>query len=181
MARKKKPKPIDTTRYPMADRNIPEMSVGAKMRRRQFVIAYMKTADAAVAYFATGYKGKHQFAQIKGQAWLREPYVQMLLYKLLDRMDEEEIVSIKEVLLGLKTEAKYQGEDSTHSARVGAWAQLGRIIQQREDDSKGAQVAQRGNVIVLPESPKTPEDWEALAAGQQSVLKDAVKSVTKNG
>lgn len=177
MARKSKQVKIDTVRKPTELRFIPRMTTGAKLRRRQFVIAYLQNnLNVVVAYKATGYKGKDAYAKLKGCAMLNEPYVQALLWKFINAMDESDIVTTREVLFGLKKEANFMDDGTTHSARVAAWTNLGKILGLGKEDSNGGTIIKsQGNVMVVPMT-QSEDEWEKMAEASQKRLKSEVKT-----
>lgn len=159
-----------------------ELSIGAKMKRRLFISAYVRNFNATEAYYATGYEGNPKQAAIKGRKMLTEPYVQALLTSYLDALEEDEIVSRKEILAGLKREANHFGEDATHSARVTAWSKLAATKGMGTEGKNGGNsvaVMTTGNVMVVPMA-QSQDEWEAMARTQQAQLKQQVKQISRD-
>lgn len=165
----------DTEKREMERRNVVELSMSAKMRRRAFVMEYLRSFDVQTAYIATGYKGKPEHARLKGSNMLREPYVAGLIYRCLRELDEAELITRNEVIAGLKREANFMEEGTTHSARIAAWSKLAGILEMGDEKSKGGVLVQAmGNVMVVPLV--APDNWEQVAARQQSDLKRVCKT-----
>lgn len=102
------------------------------------------------------------------------PYVQWRIQQHLEELDEEDIVTVKEVIMGLKREAHHFGEDGAASARVSALKILatmkGKLVKRSETTTKHT-----GGVMVIP-APQSVEDWEAMTSASQEQLKRDVRN-----
>lgn len=103
----------------------------AVLRRDRFVQEFLYDFNLANAYRRSSRKGK-DLAQSTVLNYSRrmhqEPYVQLLIRLKLEEMDTEAICSRNRIIAGLLEEATYRGEDASHSARVAAWAKLGKYM-----------------------------------------------------
>lgn len=144
------------------------LSDQAKLRRQMFAAHYIKTLNASSsAEFA-----KFQSPMSKGIRLLQEPYVQDLLSKLINQLDQDALMSQNEILFQLKKEAlnvaaKNQG------ARISALAHMAKIQGMIVDKSEVKTDAPTG-VMVVP-GMTDPKSWSAAAAKSQQELKDDVK------
>jgi len=105
---------------------------------------------------------------------IRWPFVQEYLAQIGDHMEEADLCTRSEIILGLKKEAHNENpETSSHSARVSAWGKLARIRQMDVQVSK-SEVTHKGGVMVVPAGPATMEDWESNTVEGQAQLKTDV-------
>lgn len=117
--------------------------------------------------------GGNPNAPTSAREMIRWPFVQQYLAKIAEEMEEKDLCTRKEVVLGLKKEAHNMSADSSHSARVSAWGKLGRILQMDVQVNK-TEVTHRGGVMVVPAPPPTMDDWEKNTIEGQAVLKSDV-------
>jgi phage terminase small subunit len=68
------------------------------------------------------------YADRQARQLLENPQVAAKLAALRADADDEAIISRAEVLRGMHTEATLYGEGASHSARVAAWAHLGKHL-----------------------------------------------------
>ncbi|UZT28670.1 terminase small subunit [Vibrio phage 033B] len=145
-----------------------KMSEAAKFKRmlfaRSYIMCFNKTQAAREAGFGA--------PDVKGSKLSREPYTAALIRKLMDEIEEEKIVTNKEVLFGLKKEAMNE-EDGSQMGRISAWSHLSKIKGMQQPDTQ-VNVNAGGGVMVVGEV-QSVDEWEAQAAQSQQALKDSVR------
>ena len=100
------------------------MSLTPKQTR--FVEEYLVDLNATAAAKRAGYSEKT--AEQQGYQLLQKSSVQRAVTKAKESRSERTGITQDEVIQGLKKEATLEGDGSSHSARVAAWAQLGRHL-----------------------------------------------------
>ena len=100
------------------------MSLTPKQAR--FVEEYLVDLNATAAAKRAGYSEKT--AEQQGYQLLQKSSVQRAVTKAKESRSERTGITQDEVIQGLKKEATLEGDGSSHSARVAAWAQLGRHL-----------------------------------------------------
>ena len=96
-------------------------------RREIFAREYLIDFNATRAAQAAGIQNPRTARQ-RAFLWLQAEDVQEEIARIAaERMDEAN-VTIDDVVAGLLTEARFSGEGSSHSARVAAWAHLGKYL-----------------------------------------------------
>ena len=100
------------------------MSLTPKQAR--FVEEYLVDLNATAAAKRAGYSEKT--AEQQGYQLLQKSSVQQAVTKAKESRSERIGITQDEVIQGLKKEATLEGDGSSHSARVAAWAQLGRHL-----------------------------------------------------
>lgn len=100
------------------------MSLTPKQAR--FVEEYLIDLNGAAAARRAGYSEKT--ARHIAAENLAKPDMQDAIAKAKEARSERTGVAQEEVIQGLKKEATLEGEGSSHSARVAAWAHLGRHL-----------------------------------------------------
>lgn len=143
-----------------------------KRLREKFVREYIKDFNGSEAMRRMGYK--HSAVHVHASKFLRHPYTQWFLRKLMDEMDEKSIVNRNIVLLGLVREANERGPDSTHSARVSAFKTIARCLGMEVHKVDGKIAIEGGGVLAVP-LVGSVEDWEKLSTAAQAKLKEAVR------
>lgn len=145
-----------------------KMSETAKFKRmlfaRSYIMCFNKTQAAREAGFGA--------PEVKGSKLSQEPYTAALIRMLMDEIEEEKIVTNKEVLFGLKKEAMNE-EDGSQMGRISAWSHLGKIKGMMQPDTT-VNVNAGGGVMVVGQV-ESVDAWEAEAAKSQQALKDSVK------
>ncbi|AIM40566.1 terminase small subunit [Vibrio phage VpKK5] len=145
-----------------------QMSETAKFKRmlfaRSYIMCFNKTQAARDAGFGA--------PEVKGSKLSKEPYTAALIRMLMEEIEEEKIVTNREVLYGLKKEAMNE-EDGSQMGRISAWSHLAKIKGMQQPDTQ-VNVNNGGGVMVVGEV-KSVDDWEAEAAASQSNLKDSVR------
>lgn len=121
--------------------------------------AMMKRRDAFVDGLLRGLP-KYQAAMFAGvplasahkegcTMW-SEPYVQERFQQLREKLEEEQLITRKEAILGLKSEALYDGPGSMHGARVSAWGQLARVMgYEKKSESENDELAKTLASLIL--------------------------------
>lgn len=91
-------------------------------KQQRFVEEYLIDLNATQAAIRAGYSKKT--AEVQGPRLLGNVRVQEAVKKAIDERSEESGVTVERIWKGLLTEAERQGDGSSHSARVSAWAHL---------------------------------------------------------
>lgn len=99
-----------------------------KLTSKQLAFAqeYPLDRNATKAAIRAGYSERS--AKPRGSECYNNPEIRKLIDAHDEKMQEEIGVTIKEVVQGFLDEAKLVGEGSSHSARVAAWAHLGKYL-----------------------------------------------------
>ena len=128
-------------------------SISSKQKR--FVIEYCKDWNATAAAKRAGYPAAS--AHNAGHRLLRRPAVRAAIRERQDRVAQAALLDEVEIVRGLLREARYQGEGSSHAARVSAWKELAKIrglevsrVEHTVDvrlDGRLAQARQRAQLI----------------------------------
>lgn len=158
-----------------------EANLNPKQRARadEFVLQYLIDFNATRAFIRM--KGQLDpfdevdlnYAQNAGYQMTRWPYVAQRIEEAMRDAEQKNIVSVNDVLFGLKREAHYHGVGASHGARVGSWGKLATILGM--DQKKVEQnLAMRGGVMIVPAIDKE-DDWEKRAASTQAALKEEVR------
>lgn len=178
MQKKTKPKsgpnakdPNSRTQQILARRTAANLSPEAKRRRDVYVDALIRGHTKKEAALMAGFT--EQSAQKQGSLLWCEPYVQEQYRKLRDSVEEEQIVTRKDVIIGLVQEARHDGPKSVHIARVAAWTQVAKVMG--FEAPVKSEVSLQHNVMVVPMA-DSAADWEANASTSQKKLKDAIRS-----
>lgn len=142
----------------------------------KFASEYLRDYNVELAYIRTcavlGKKvGKNAYR--KGYDMLRQPFVQVLIKEVVDQLNEEELVTRKDVVLGLWKEANNTGEDANGGSRVRALMGLARIKQM--DTKTVEKKVEVQNVMRVP-VPADNDAWAAAAADSQRALKEDVRT-----
>jgi hypothetical protein len=138
------------------------------LKRERFVMEYLKDFSIKKAALRIGCAA-HSAAQ-QGHAILNEPYVQRRILQVLEDMEESDLLTRKDVILGLLTEARTAESDA---ARVAAWSKLSKI-KGMEVDLISGQVSHRHHVMEVP-AKAIAVDWEEAAVVSQDALKIEVR------
>lgn len=139
----------------------------------KFCHEYIRDFNVLNAWLRCG--GNPQ-APTSAREMIRWPFVQQYLAQIGDHMEESDLCTRKEIILGLKKEAHNNDpENSSHSARVSAWGKLARINQMDVQVTKGT-VEHRGGVMLVPAPAPNMDDWESKTVeGQASLKSDVTK------
>jgi phage terminase small subunit len=107
-------------------------------KQERFVQEYFIDLNATQAAIRAGYSTKT--AGVIGGENLRKPNIAAAIAEARAKVSVKLGIEIEEIVGGLLTEARREGERSSHSARVAAWAALGRhlgMFDQKSQDSEG--------------------------------------------
>ena len=100
------------------------MSLNSKQAR--FVQEYIVDLNATQAAKRAGYSEKTAYSQ--GERLLKHVEIHKAIQEAKDARSERTGITQDEVIQGLKKEATLEGDGSSHSARVAAWAHLGKHL-----------------------------------------------------
>ena len=95
-------------------------------KQQLFVAEYLVNLNATQAAVRAGYSKKT--AEQQGYQLLQKPSVRQAVTKAMEARSERTGVTQDQVIEGLLCEAKLTEEGSSHSARVAAWAHLGKHL-----------------------------------------------------
>ncbi len=95
-------------------------------KRARFVDEYLVDLNATQAATRAGYSEKTAYSQ--GQRLLKDVEVAKAIAERQAERAERVRVTADDVLAGLLREAKGEGQDTHTSARVSAWAQIGKHL-----------------------------------------------------
>lgn len=109
------------------------MSQSKKLTDKQarFVDEYLIDLNATQAAIRAGYSEKT--AQEQSSRLLSNVKVKEAVEKAQEKVSKRALVTQEDVVKGLLTEAEWQGEGSSHSARVSAWEKLGKHLGMFKD------------------------------------------------
>ncbi len=100
------------------------MSLTPKQQR--FVAEYLVDLNATQGAIRAGYSAKT--AEVQGSRLLGNVKVREAVEAGMKARSKRTEITQDEVIQGLKKEATLEGEGSSHSARVSAWAHLGKHL-----------------------------------------------------
>ncbi len=100
------------------------MSLTPKQAR--FVEEYLLDVNATQAAIRAGYSCRT--AGQVGFENLKKPEIAAAIEGAMKDRERRTQITQDEVIQGLRTEAKFEGQGSSHGARVAAWAHLGRHL-----------------------------------------------------
>lgn len=155
----------------IATRTEENLSDTEKLRYQDFAVEYMKDMDPTLAWIRAG--GKIKSAHVRGRQVLRTPYVQQLIQRVVDACEQENLVTGKQIIMGLWREANHFGDDGGAGSRVRALMGLARI--KKMDVQVVEQKTVQHNVMVVPMG-STADDWAKAAAESQGALKAEVRN-----
>lgn len=96
------------------------------IKQKRFVEEYLIDFNATQACIRAGYS--EHTAQAIGTENLTKPLIKAEIDRHIKSLEESALVTKEMVIKGLLNEAKVFGEGSSHSARVSAWAHLGKHL-----------------------------------------------------
>lgn len=117
-------------------------------KQQRFVQEYLKDLNATQAATRAGYSART--ANEQGCRLLANASVAAAVAEGLGRAAEKADVTVQEVVTGLLREARRTGKGAQHSARVAAWAHLGKYL---------------GLFVEKHEHAVPGLDWKALLSG----------------
>lgn len=132
-------------------------------KQARFVEEYLIDLNATQAAIRAGYKSGDIGRQI-----ITKTHVLEAIEQAQAKLSEETLVTQKMVIEGLLSEAKLSGEGSSHSARVSAWAHLGKhlgmFVEKVESKNKTELTGEDGQPIKIESTSTdrpqmTKEEW----------------------
>ena len=103
-------------------------------KQQRFVEEYLIDLNATQAYIRAGYAVKSEdVAAATASKLLRNAKVQEAIQEAQEKLSNKAQVTVEMVVQGLLNEAKDLSEGSTQSARVSAWAHLGKHLGMFKD------------------------------------------------
>ena len=96
------------------------------LKQRRFIEEYLIDFNATQAAIRAGHSEKTAYSV--GHENLSKPEIKSEIDRLTAQMTEKAIVTKEMVLQGLLDEARMYDEGASHSARVSAWAHLGKHL-----------------------------------------------------
>lgn len=118
------------------------------LKQRRFIEEYLIDFNATQAAIRAGYSEKTAYSV--GHENLSKPEIKSEIDRLTAQMTEKAIVTKEMVLQGLLDEARMYDEGASHSARVSAWAHLGKhlgIFMDKVELSGKVEVTSLGSLI----------------------------------
>ena len=100
-------------------------------KQQRFVDEYLIDLNAKQAAIRSGYSPKT--AEQQGFQLLKKTSVSEAIEQAQKERQKRTLVTQDDVIRGLLTEAEWQGEGSSHSARVSSWAHLGKHLNMFTD------------------------------------------------
>lgn len=135
-------------------------------KQQRFVEEYLIDLNATQAAIRAGYSEKT--AQEQSSRLLSNVMVQEAVQKAKNKLSERTELTVDMVVQGLLKEAQDYAEGSTQSARVSAWAHLGKHlgmftekVQHSGSDGGPVQVATKATLtikVVKPDGDRTKRD-----------------------
>lgn len=139
---------------------------------QDFAVEYLFDFNAPLALIRAG--GKPKSAAVRGPQMLRTPYVQQLIKLAMDSLEEENLVTRKQIIMGLWREANDQNEGASGGARVRALMGLARIKQMDVKVVETKATVQH-NVMHVPMAVDN-DSWAQAAEQSQQALKSDVRT-----
>ena len=118
------------------------------LKQQRFIEEYLIDFNATQAAIRAGYSEKTAYSV--GHENLSKPEIKSEIDRLTAQMTEKAIVTKEMVLQGLLDEARMYDEGASHSARVSAWAHLGKhlgIFMDKVEHSGKVEVTSLGSLI----------------------------------
>ena len=100
-------------------------------KQQRFVDEYLIDLNATQAAIRAGYSEKTAYSI--GDENLKKHEIKKAIEQAQQERQKRTLVTQDDVIRGLLTEAEWQGEGSSHSARVSAWAHLGKHLNMFTD------------------------------------------------
>lgn len=155
----------------LANRTKENMAPQMLERRHLFVEAILRGATRKSAALYAGVPTRS--AAKEGSNLYNEPYVQELLTELREAMEEEQLLTRKELILEAKSIFMDEGQQG--GARVGAGSLLAKVMGYESPTKIQAEVDHKGGVMMVPMAAGV-DDWESAAEGAQKQLKEDVRT-----
>src|SRR5262245_20640702 len=96
------------------------------LKQQRFIEEYLIDGNATAAYKRAGYTATGHAAEVNASRLLSHAEVQSAIQAARAEQSARLKTSADEVLIGLRREAEYRGDGSTHAARIRAWELLGK-------------------------------------------------------
>ena len=100
-------------------------------KQQRFVEEYLIDLNATQAAIRAGYSEKTAYSV--GHENLKKPEIQKAIEEAQEKLSNKAQVTVEMVVQGLLNEAQDYAEGSTQSARVSAWAHLGKHLGMFKD------------------------------------------------
>ena len=100
-------------------------------KQQRFVEEYLIDLNATQAAIRAGYSEKTAYSV--GHENLKKPEIQKAIEEAQEKLSNKAQVTVEMVVQGLLNEAKDLSDGSTQSARVSAWAHLGKHLGMFKD------------------------------------------------
>lgn len=142
-----------------------------KLEHQEFALQYLRHFDAPKAYMAATGKTKNVYKRAKEM--LYSPYTQDLIKQVTEALEEEQLVTRKDVLLGLWREANSMDESANGGSRVRALMGIARI-KKMDIHTQKVEVKQTHNVMHVPMVDN--DAWAVAAEQSQQQLKQDVRN-----
>jgi len=135
-------------------------------KQQRFVEEYLIDLNATQAAIRAGYSEKTAYSV--GHENLKKPEIQKAIEEAKNQVSKRTELTVDMVVSGLLKEARDYAEGSTQSARVSAWAHLGKHlgmftekVQHSGPDGGPVQVATKATLtikVVKPDGDRTKRD-----------------------
>lgn len=96
------------------------------LKQERFIDEYLVDFNATQAAIKAGYSESTAYSI--GNENLKKPDIKAEIERRVAKLEEKALITKEMVINGLLEEAKCYGEGSSHSARVSAWAHLGKHL-----------------------------------------------------
>ena len=147
------------------------LSPEQKLEFQSFAVEYLRHFDAPRAYMAATGKSKPNYK--RAREMLYSPYTQHLIKQVTEALEEEQLITRKDVLLGLWREANSMDESANGGSRVRALMGLARI-KKMDVHTQKVEVKQTHNVMHVPMVDN--DAWAMAAEESQRQLKHDVRN-----
>lgn len=166
------PKRVDSPEESFTPYSFDHIHEETKLRRRVFVAEFLKDFNGTQALLRMGFEFEQPHAV--AARWLKEPYVQWLLDRLIREAEESALITRNQVIAALVREANATGIDVSGASRVSALSKLAKILGMEKIQVEGSLELQ-GGVMLVPLA-QDADGWEANAMKAQNALKQAAKA-----
>ena len=157
----------------IAKRTADRMTPAMKQRRDLYIEGLLMGYTRFTAAIHAGIPKRS--AAKEGSQMFHEPYVQQKFRELREACEEEQLVTRKEVILGLKQEAtNHDDPESKHASRVTAWCNLAKICGFSKPEEHKVEILHKGGVMVVP-AHDSVDAWEASVVATQDALSKDVR------
>lgn len=147
------------------------LSIEKRQLYQDFACEYLRDFNPTNAWIRAG--GKPKSAMVRSRQVLRTPYVQKLINTVMDSLEEDNLVTRKQIIMGLWREANDREEGSSGGARVRALMGLARIKKMDVQVVENKGTIQH-NVMAVPMT--DAGGWAKAAEESQAALKSDVRT-----